>query len=385
MRVLALSHSYPRHDGDLAGAFLERLYEALTVRGHAVRVIAPADEGRGGVEERRGIVVERVRYAAPMRETLAYRGTMTQAVRGPGGALAFRGLVRALGRAVRERSGEADVIHANWWIPGGLAVRHGRHADAPPYVVTLHGTDAMLLRRSRIARWVARPVLREAAAVTTVSGFLAGIAERAGADPRPVVLPMPTEISLPPVGNPGGRGIVTVGRLSRQKRVHLVVEAVAELRARGHALALTIVGDGPERAALEALVRRRGLETQVRFTGAVAPEDIARLLAGADVFVFPARHEGFGLAAAEALIAGVPIVVASDGGGVLDVARSGTGAAVVSAADPGDLASAVERLLEVGGEARMAATAAGEAWRERLDPASVAEALEGVLEGACRV
>jgi glycosyltransferase involved in cell wall biosynthesis len=383
LRVLAVSHSYPRFDGDLAGVFLERLYVALTARGHAVRVIAPADEGRGGVEERRGIVVERVRYAAPVRETLAYRGTMTQAVRGPGGALAFRGLVRALGGAVRDRSADTDVIHANWWVPAGLAVRRRREERSPPYVVTLHGTDAMLLWRSRVARWIARPVLREAAAVTAVSGFLAGIAERAGAQPRPVVLPMPTEIGLPSVASPGGQGLITIGRLTRQKRVHLVVETVAQLHARGRAVALTVVGDGPERPSLESLVQRRGLKAYVRFTGAVAPEDIAPVLAGADVFVFPAKHEGFGLAAAEALIAGVPIVVAADGGGVLDVARPEAGAAVVSAGDPSALATAVERLLAAGDEARAAAAAVGVEWRERLGPSSVAERLERVLERAC--
>lgn len=382
MRVLAVTHSYPRFDGDLAGAFLERLYAALTARGHSVRVIVPADEGRGGEETRQGIVVERVRYAAPTRETLAYRGTMMQAVRGPRGALAFRGLVRAFGLAVRARAAESDVIHANWWVPAGLAVRRARDADAPPYVLTLHGTDAMLLRRSRAARWMARPVLREAAAVTAVSGFLAGIAEHAGARLRPAVLPMPTQVTLPPVANPGGKGVVTVGRLTRQKRIHLVVEAVARLHARGRVVSLTIVGDGPARASLEDTVRRRGLRGHMRFTGAVAPEAIPALLAGADVFAFPAKHEGFGLAVAEALMAGVPVVVATDGGGVLDLAGPAHGAAQVTAGDATALADAIERLLG-NAKARADAAAAGLEWRDRLHPAAVAERLERVLADAC--
>ncbi len=384
MRLLAVSHSYPRFDGDVAGAFLERLYEALTARGHSVRVIVPADEGRGGEETRHGIAVERVRYASPERETLAYRGTMERAVRAPAGALAFRQLVRALTRAVRARRREADVIHANWWIPAGLAVRRARAPGGPPYVLTLHGTDAALLRRSRAARWLGRPVLRDATSITAVSGFLADIAESTGARRRPVVMPMPAMVERFATGvNAGGGGVVTIGRLSRQKRVHLVVQALAALHAAGRKLRLTIVGDGPERDRLELLVREQGLGQHVRFTGAMAPDAIPSVLGNADVFVFPARNEGFGLAAAEALMAGVPIVVATDGGGVLDIARPGSGAELVPPDDPAALAEAIARLCG-NPAARLAAATAGAEWRARLAPAAVAAQLEETLEAASR-
>lgn len=382
MRVLAVAHAYPRFDGDLAGAFLERLYAALVDRGHEVRVVVPADAGQGGEERRRGVLVERVRYAAPGRETLAYRGTMIRALRSPAGLLAFGGLIRALARAVRARHAAADVIHANWWVPAGVAVWRARRGGAPPCVLTLHGTDAALLERFVAARWLARPVLRHAAAVTTVSTFLAGVAERAGARSSPVVLPMPVEAGPSPPQPAGGRGVVTVGRLTRQKRIHVVIEAVAHLHGRGRPVMLTIVGDGPERLRLERAVRRLGLQHHVRFTGAVAPDAVAGQLAGADVFAFPARHEGFGLAAAEALMAGVPLVVAADGGGVLDIAPSG-GAQVVPGTDPREWAAAVERLLGNTG-ARLAAAAAGTEWRSRLAPTAVAQRLEAVLERACR-
>jgi glycosyltransferase involved in cell wall biosynthesis len=328
--------------------------------------------------------VERVRYAAPARETLAYRGTMERAVRAPAGALAFRGLVRALTRAVRARRREADVIHANWWIPAGLAVRRARVPGGPPYVLTLHGTDATLLRRSRAARWLGRPVLRDAARVTAVSAFIAEIAESAGARLPPVVMPMPATVErFTTAVNAGGGGLVTIGRLSRQKRVHLVVQALAALHAAGKKLRLTIVGDGPERDRLELLVRQQGLGGHVKFTGAVAPDAIPSILANADVFVFPARNEGFGLVAAEALMAGVPIVVATDGGGVLDIARPGAGAEVVSPDDPAALAGAIARLC--GNSAgRLAAATAGAEWRARLAPTAVAARLEETLEAASR-
>jgi glycosyltransferase involved in cell wall biosynthesis len=128
---------------------------------------------------------------------------------------------------------------------------------------------------------------------------------------------------------------------------------------------------------------RLGLREHVRFTGAVPPEAVPGLLAGADVFAFPARHEGFGLAVAEALMAGVPVVVAADGGGVLDIARECPGAEIVPVADAGAWAAAIGR-LNGNAAARSKAAVAGAEWRERLRPAAVAERFEAVLESVCR-
>jgi glycosyltransferase involved in cell wall biosynthesis len=308
---------------------------------------------------------------------------MEQAARTPSGAVAFRGLITALARAVRTRAAAADVIHANRWGPGGLAVRRARRRGvALPYVLTLHGTDAALLRRSRLARWLARPVLREAGRVTAVSGFLGDAARRAGAA-APVVLPMPAEVERFTRRSAGGGGVVTVGRLSAQKRLDLLIEAVARLHATGRATSLTIVGDGPERTNLEALVRRRALGAAVRFLGARAPDEIPGALDDADVFAFPARGEGFGLAAAEALMAGIPVVVLADGGGVLDLVGADGAVSVAPPDDADALARALAAALD-DPDARSRAAGAGDTWRARLAPAAVGERLEAVLEAACR-
>ena len=85
MRVVFLTHNYPRWAGDVSGAFLATLAQGLARRGVDVRVIAPSDEGRGGEDELDGIPVRRVRYASAGAETLAYRGTMQSALRAPSG------------------------------------------------------------------------------------------------------------------------------------------------------------------------------------------------------------------------------------------------------------------------------------------------------------
>ena len=168
MRVVFLTHNYPRWAGDVSGAFLATLAGGLARRGIEVRVVAPSDEGRGGEDEVDGIPVRRVRYASARAETLAYRGTMQAALRAPSGIRALAGLWRALRRAASEEAqAGADLFHAHWWVPAGMAL--------PPEarsVLTVHGTDAGLLRRSRIARTLARPVFQRASVVTPESSLI---------------------------------------------------------------------------------------------------------------------------------------------------------------------------------------------------------------------
>ena len=254
MRLRWVTHAYPRSDGDLAGHFLELLAVGLVARGHQLEVIAPADAGRGGRERRAGVAIHRLRYAPSSWETLAYRGTMTEAVRTPAGLLALNGLVASQVAALRRNRAGVDLVHAHWWIPGGISAWAAARLGGCPYVVTLHGTDVAILARSSAARKLARRVLRGASAVTAVSAYLARrAAEVAGLAPdRIVIQPMPAEVAPVPVTT-GGGGLVTVGRLTQQKRIHLIIEAAAALGREGRPLPLTIVGDGPERGRLESL------------------------------------------------------------------------------------------------------------------------------------
>jgi glycosyltransferase involved in cell wall biosynthesis len=372
VRVVFLTHNFPRWPGDLSGAFLSTLATALVARGLGVTVIAPSDEGKGGEEEIGGVPVRRVRYASPRLETLAYRGTMAAALRAPGGWRALTGLWRSLRRAAREEiAAGADLIHAHWWVPAGLAAPHG-----VPMVLTVHGTDAALLRKSRLARRLARPVFARAKLVTAVSRELAGWVQNATGRhiANAHVQPMPVDSSGWP-WTTGGGGAVVIARLTAQKRINLAIETTAFLASCGHDLPLTIVGDGPERPALERQVERLGIGAFVRFAGAVPPSDIAGFLARADLLLAPAAGEGFGLAAAEALMAGVPVVACWDGGGLLDVVPE-AGAGRLTLPSPEALSDATLDLLQ--DPQRLAlAKLVGESWRARLSPAAVAEQCEG--------
>lgn len=370
MRVIFLTHNYPRFPGDLPGAFLHPLALALRASGVEVRVVAPADRGEGGEGELGGVPVRRVRYADPANETLAYSGRMMDATRSSAGLRALAGLWRSLRHGARQEAsgaGGAVVVHAHWWFPAGAAA-----PPELPLVVTLHGTDARVLARGGIGSWLGRRVLRRARVVTAVSRSLAGIVHAAtGVEiPPDAIQPMPVDTSRFR-WTTGGGGIVAVARLTGQKRLPLLVEAAHLLRERGRPIPVTIAGEGPARTSIEAEIARHRIGDLVRLSGHATPEGVAATLAGADLFVLPAEREGFGLAAAEALCSGVPCVVCRDGGGLLEVVPE-TGAGRVVEPDAAGLAEGILAVLD-DPAARPAAVAAGDALRASLAPAAVAQ------------
>lgn len=112
--------------------------------------------------------------------------------------------------------------------------------------------------------------------------------------------------------DPNAPEILSLGRLIAHKRHDLVLEAFARVRAFGIPARLGVVGDGPERGALERLAARLGIGDHVTFYGAL-PHDrqVWALLRGARVLALPSEREGFGLAVAEGLAAGAAVVTTS--------------------------------------------------------------------------
>ncbi len=373
MRVVFLTHNYPRGPGDVAGAFLHPLALALAARNHDVRVVAPSDRGAGGSANLDGIPVDRVRYASPDREHYAYSGRMQEALRSPGGWLAMLRLVSALRRGAEAAAGDdpESVIHAHWWFPAGLA------APDRPCVVTLHGTDAALLAKPG-ATWLAGRALRRGRVVTAVSTHVGNQVERATRRSIDAGHRSPMPFTLPARRSAGGAGLVYVGRLTRQKRVDLALRAHARCVAAGHRLPFVIAGDGPERPALTALAESLGTGL-VRFVGQIAPAQVGSTIGDADVFMFPAVGEGLGLAAIEALGCGVPVVACGDGGGVLDIVPAGT----VVDPTPEALSAGIMAVL-ADPTARVGAALAGDRYRTDLSPERVAARCEDWYREALR-
>lgn len=386
MRVLFLAHSFPRHEGDAAGAFVLHLAQALAALEVEVQVVAPAARALAPCETLEGITVHRFRYAPRSHEVLAYGGNMAELVRSRWTAraamLGFLGGALVKLRAIRRRF-RPDLIHAHWWFPSGLIATLPAARDDVPLVTTLHGTDVRIARDIATARPLFRRVMRQSAAVTAVSSWLAQEAQRVAPRVQPTVAPMPVATDrFAPVHGERGGGMLYVGRLTEQKGVDRLLAAVARMR---EPTPLDVVGDGARAQHLRALAATLGIADRVRWHGALPPDALRERYAAAEVLVVPSHDEGLGLVAVEAMLCETP-VVAFDSGGLRDIVEhERTGLLVPEHGDEaGMLAGALDTLLDPAAADRRRAfgSLARRRALERFAPPAVAQRYLGVYRQA---
>jgi glycosyltransferase involved in cell wall biosynthesis len=142
-----------------------------------------------------------------------------------------------------------------------------------------------------------------------------------------------------------GKHILYVGRLEPVKGVRYLISAMKRVHDTIPDARLIIIGEGTERAMLEALSTRLGLRTCVQFGGEVPHEKVLSFMRQADVFVLPSMSEGFPMVIVEALSCGLP-VVASRVGGVPEIITNETNGYLVEAKDEGALAESILVLLQ---------------------------------------
>lgn len=163
----------------------------------------------------------------------------------------------------------------------------------------------------------------------------------------------------------GEHHLVCVARLVEEKGVDIVVRSLARVRPSVPDADLVVVGDGPCRASLERLARDEGVSDCIRFVGQQAT--VGPWLEACDLFVLASRQEGLGIAALEAMAAGLPVVAAATGG-LIEIVDDGVTGLIVPCrgrgfmgpeVSPDDLAEAIvalmldsERCREMGHAAR---------------------------------
>jgi glycosyltransferase involved in cell wall biosynthesis len=280
-----------------------------------------------------------------------------------------------------------DVVHTHTSKAGWLGRRAAWRAGVP----TVHTFHGHVLRDyfPGWASWLLARAERHLAARTdqlvAVSQSCADELAAAGVAPRARFHVVPPAVAVPPALPrqlarqrlglpPQGFVAAVVGRLVPIKRIEDFVTALAAVpRAHGD-----IVGDGPQREALQRLCHERTAD-RVRCLG--ARSGIAAELAAYDALVVPSVREGCPLVAIEAFAAGVP-VVGYDVPGVRDaLAGHGGGLLVDPAAGPAGLAAALRRLRDEPAVAA-AAVAAGRAAVARFDPAAIAAALLAIYRAS---
>jgi teichuronic acid biosynthesis glycosyltransferase TuaC len=360
LKVAIVAEFYPRRGDPVLGVWAHRQALAASAAGVEVQVLvlhrlvppraalaagpkAAARALEGLLHEplhqvHDGLPVTYVPYLSPPR----------------GGAYASWGAwaAPALAVALRRlhRRGGLQLIHAHNAVPAGDAVRRAlRQARLEvPLMVSVHGGDVLYtaLRSAAGHKAVARG-LGAARLVLANSRGVAALARAHGAGEAQVVH---LGADLPAAGLSGSGSaerspsLVTVGHLVARKRHADVLRALAVLSGRYPTLRYVIVGDGPERVALEGLAARLGVAERVELCGQLAPAAALERARRCTLFAMPSTEEAFGVAYIEAMAGGLPAIGCRGEPGPEEIAAAGDGFMLVP---PGDIERLTQRIDEL--------------------------------------
>lgn len=315
MHVLMIPSWYPSPENPIAGIFFRDAARAL--RPHVTRIGVLYSNSRS---LRCGLSFPRIRRADDDGLTIYGRDTINWLPKIPHGHSA---LYRANGLRLFERyladRGRPDLIHAHASLYGGFLARTLGARYGIPYLVTEHSSD---YARGVLPAWklaIARRVLRDAAAVVTVSPWLAEVvAAGLGLSPEGwhwipnlvgeefLTAPL-VEIPVRPLR------FISVGVLDEKKGHRDLLDAFAR-DFRDAESELVLIGSGKCDRALRAQAEALGIPSQVRFLG-VCPRDRVRAeIARSHALVLPSHQETFGVVLIEALALGLPVIATRSGG-----------------------------------------------------------------------
>jgi glycosyltransferase involved in cell wall biosynthesis len=175
--------------------------------------------------------------------------------------------------------------------------------------------------------------------------------------------------------------LVNVGRVVESKGYRELFGMYAQILRSHPQATLLIVGDGPDRAAYEAHARDSGWRN-VHFLGFRQSEDVAKVLALADVFVFPTLADPFGAVLSEAMAAELPVVASIHAAATLDLVEDGVTGFRIEPRDVASSAAVIRRVLELSEAERAAFGARAYIRVKQFDIATTAETMVGFLQGA---
>ncbi|WP_419964629.1 glycosyltransferase family 4 protein [Pelomonas baiyunensis] len=378
MRILTFSTLFPSSVRPGHGIFVEtRLRELLKSGRVESRVVAPvpwfpSSAARWGEyaqfartprrEQRNGLDVLHPRYvllpkvgmtSAPLLMALGARAAIQQVI---------------------DEGFEFDLIDAHYYYPDGVAAALLARWFNKPLTITARGTDLNLIPQYPLPRrqieWAARRADGSIGVCSALMDVLRGWGHNAqrlhvlrnGVDLQRF-RPVPQAEARVAVGVAGQPLLLSVGHLIERKGHHVAIEALAALRVTHPEARLVVIGEGAERAALQALAHQLGVAEQVQFTGAVPNADLYQWYSAADALLLCSSREGWANVLLESMACGTP-VVATDIWGTPEVVAQPAAGRLVPQRTGAAFAAALADLLS--GDVDRAATrryAEGFSWQ----------------------
>jgi len=288
------------------------------------------------------------------------------------------GMVREL-----RRSGQVDLIHAHGPLPCGHAAMLLSAELGVPYVVSVHGLDAFSTAQvsGRAGNWcrrISQRVYRSSRRVICVSEHVRErVLEGTGPTCRTSVVYNGVDPELFSPGTDAASAsplVLSVGNLIPIKGHELLIRAAAVLTAEFPALAVEIIGDGPERSHLENVAQELKIAERVCFLGRKSRHEVATAMRRCTMFALPSRYEGLGCVYLEAMSVGKPVIGCREQG-IAEIIRHGSNGFLVGPDNEKELTLALGMLLRDEARRRNLGAAARDTILERLTLEQQAENL----------
>ncbi len=394
--VLVLATTFPRWENDSTPRFVYDLSKRMVSR-YKIIVLAPHHKGAAKRESMDGMDIRRFAYFRPESlQKLCYGGGIIPNMKSSFLAkiqmplLIVTEFLNARHTLSKEK---IAMMHTHWILPQGLIGVFLKKIHKIPLLVSVHGSDLFPLK-SAFFKKLQHFVIKNADFITVNSG--ATRKELLSRFPqyhsKVKVLPMgldtnafkPRNIKKPKKYE-DSIVLLFVGRLSDQKGLQYLIEAMPDVIGQSHSVKLLVIGEGSYEMPLRDAVAGSHLENHVEFLGSMPSAEIQKYYNFADIFVLPSLSnktgtEALGLSLLEAMASGCA-VIGTNVGGIPFVIRNNKNGLLVEQKNPAELAKAILALLKDESKAKNMGKKAAEFARKNYSWDKISKDLMKIYEG----
>lgn len=405
MKILVLTHTYPRFEGDTNAPFVQDLCEAHATAGHEVTVLSGFDSLISANRPNKNVDFRTYRYVWPdSLHVLGYSRTIEADVRLKSSATLLGPLM--LGSALANllkivQRTNPDVIHAHWILPNGFVGALVSRLTGVPLYCSLWGSDIFVAEKNRLYRWMARFAGNQCTALTSCSEELKSRLVALGVTAARIELVSngcnATEFRPDISGAKRVRAelginddelmVFALGRFAYKKGFNHLIQAARTFAGPDSRAKLVIAGSGDLEQMWKKLAQSTGVGEKILFPGLIARDRVPAFFAACDIFAMPSIHDpvgnvdGLPTVVVEAMAAEKAVVASEISGLPLAIQHEKTGL-LVPPADEAALASAIGRLIEDAALRVRLGHAARQHVIERLDWSHIAAHHRRIYDGS---
>lgn len=360
-KILVLTTTFPRWAEDSTPRFVYDLSRRLAAR-HNIIILAPHYKTAKKKETMGGLDVRRFAYFKPESlQKLCYDGGIIPHMKSSFLAkmqMPLLIIAEFFSASKIIKNEKISLIHAHWILPQGFVGMFLKKLFKVPLLVTIHGSDLFPLKNNLFKK-LQKFAVNNADFITvnteaTKKELLGRFPE---ASRKVKVVPMGVNSDFfkklkikKPKNYPKNKILLFVGRLSDQKGLQYLIDAMPEVVKKEPNTKLLIIGEGPFKAELEKKIDENRIKEHVEFLGSLPASDVVKYHNYADVFVLPSLSnktgtEALGLALMEAMSSGCA-VIGTNVGGIPSLIKNGYNGLLVNQKDSKELAGAIIDLLK---------------------------------------